>query len=61
MAELLNALSDDELAMLGCAAALFVCGLLMCLSYYVGRAVRRSQPAERPRAAPAVVRFTGPA
>jgi hypothetical protein len=35
--ELFQTLNDDQTAMIGCAAALFVSGTLMSLSYYVGR------------------------
>lgn len=38
----LTALSDDQLALLGCATAFFLFGGLMSLSYYVGRAGRSS-------------------
>jgi hypothetical protein len=34
--EFLSNLSDDQFALLGCAAALVTTGSLMCLSYFVG-------------------------
>jgi len=49
-----NQLSDDQWALIGCAAALVLCGTIMSLSYYVGRARQRMlQPeASRGLAAP---------
>jgi hypothetical protein len=38
MIELWKSLSDDQIALLGCAAALIVTGTMMSLSYYIGRA-----------------------
>jgi hypothetical protein len=35
--ELLSNLSDDQMALLGCATALVCTGTLMSLSYFVGR------------------------
>ena len=35
--EFLSTLSNDEIALLGCAIALLSTGTLMCLSYYIGR------------------------
>jgi hypothetical protein len=47
--EFLSNLSDDQMALWGCATALVSTGSLMCLSYYIGRgrmqASRRSAPA----------------
>jgi hypothetical protein len=37
MIELLKTLSDDQIALVGCAAALCVAGTIMSLSYYIGR------------------------
>jgi hypothetical protein len=36
--ELLKDLNDDQIALLGCAVALFVTGTLMSLSHFIGRA-----------------------
>jgi hypothetical protein len=44
--ELLNNLSDDQLALLGCFVALIVSATIMSLSYYVGPA-RKTAPAPR--------------
>ena len=41
--ELFSTLSDDQIALLGCATALVTTGTLMCLSYFLGRG-RMSQP-----------------
>jgi len=38
MIELWKSLSDDQMALAGCAAALLVTGTIMSLSYYIGRA-----------------------
>jgi hypothetical protein len=38
MVELWKSLSDDQMALVGCAVALLVAGTIMSLSYYVGRA-----------------------
>jgi hypothetical protein len=38
MIELWKSLSDDQMALVGCAAALLVTGTIMSLSYYIGRA-----------------------
>jgi hypothetical protein len=35
--EFLSNLSDDQIALLGCATALVMTGSLMCVSYFVGR------------------------
>jgi hypothetical protein len=40
--ELLKNLNDDQIALLGCAGALFVTGLMMSLSHFVGRARMRT-------------------
>ena len=37
--EFLNALTDDQFALLGCLLALAVTGTMMSLSYYVGKRV----------------------
>jgi hypothetical protein len=37
MFELLKTLSDDQIALLGCAGALTLAGTIMSLSYYIGR------------------------
>jgi hypothetical protein len=37
MLELVKTFSDDQIALLGCAAALSVAGTIMSLSYYIGR------------------------
>jgi hypothetical protein len=38
MFELWKSMSDDQIALFGCAAALLVAGAIMSLSYYIGRA-----------------------
>jgi hypothetical protein len=38
MVEILKSLSDDQIALVGCAAALMIAGTIMSLSYYIGRA-----------------------
>ncbi len=45
MAEVINSLSDDQLALIGTAAALAVCSALMWASFYLGRGVRADRPA----------------
>jgi hypothetical protein len=35
--EILSNLSDDQIALLGCATALVITGSLMCVSYFIGR------------------------
>jgi hypothetical protein len=46
--ELFSNLSDDQVALLGCAAALVTTGTIMCLSYFIGRGrVQGSQVATR--------------
>jgi hypothetical protein len=35
--ELFSTLSDDQIALLGCATALVTTGSIMCLSYFIGR------------------------
>jgi hypothetical protein len=37
MLELWKSLSDDQIALVGCAAALLLMGTVMSLSYYIGR------------------------
>lgn len=37
MIELWKSLSDDQMALVGCAVALMVTGTIMSLSYYIGR------------------------
>jgi hypothetical protein len=37
MLEIFKTLSDDQIALVGCAAALTVAGTIMSLSYYIGR------------------------
>ncbi len=37
MVELWKSLSDDQMALVGCAVALMVTGTMMSLSYYIGR------------------------
>jgi len=49
MSELLKSLTDDQIALLGCAAALTVAGTIMSLSYYIGRgrtAATKRMPSE---------------
>lgn len=43
MSELLQATGDDELALIGCAAALVVSAAVMYFSFYIGQFVRRSE------------------
>jgi len=46
--ELFSNLSDDQVALLGCAVALVTTGSIMCLSYFIGRGrVQGSQAATR--------------
>lgn len=45
MAAFFNSLSDDQLALLGTAAALAVCSTLMWASFYLGRGIRADRPA----------------
>lgn len=40
--EIFRNLTDDQLALLGCAAALVLSGTVMALSYFIGRARRHS-------------------
>lgn len=40
----LQYLSDDQLALIGCAAALAAAGLVMSLSYYLGRWNQAARP-----------------
>lgn len=41
---LLNNLTDDQVALLGCLLALVVTGTLMSLSFYVGKRARGETP-----------------
>ena len=43
MAEFVNSLSDDQIALIGGAAALAVCSVVMWASTYLGRGVRAEQ------------------
>jgi hypothetical protein len=56
--ELLKNLNDDQIALLGCAGALVVSGLMMSLSHFIGRARMRASeaPAKIVPAAPFPVR-----
>jgi hypothetical protein len=40
--EIVNSLTDDQVALIGCAVAVLFTGTVMSLSYYVGRG-RRSE------------------
>jgi hypothetical protein len=40
--EIFKNLNDDQLALLGCAGALFVTGVMMSLSHFIGRARKRA-------------------
>lgn len=40
--DLFSSFSDDQVALIGCAAALFCAGLLMTVSYYVGNRERKT-------------------
>jgi hypothetical protein len=54
MVEIFRSLSDDQIALVGCAAALTVAGTIMSLSYYIGRArtvVAGQTPSSAPMAA----------
>ena len=46
--EIVNTLSDDQIALIGCFVALVVSGTVMSLSYYVGRG-QRSESSETTR------------
>jgi|GEM_PF-2322245 hypothetical protein len=46
--EIVNTLTDDQIALIGCFVALVVSGTVMSLSYYVGRG-RRSESSESTR------------
>jgi hypothetical protein len=48
MLELWKSLSDDQIALVGCAAALLLTGTVMSLSYYIGRG-RISSAGQRAR------------
>lgn len=43
MTDLLQNASDDQLAMLGCSAALIFSSMVMYFSFYLGRNTRNSQ------------------
>jgi len=48
---LLNILTDDQVALMGCVLALTVCGTVMLSSFYVGEFLRRlraRRPAKQP-------------
>jgi hypothetical protein len=46
--ELFSNLSDDQVALLGCAVALVTTGTIMCLSHFIGRGrMQGSQVATR--------------
>ena len=40
-------LGDDGTALVGCAIALLVCGTMMSLSYYLGRAAKKVAPQQQ--------------
>jgi len=42
--EIFRNLTDDQLALLGCAAALVLSGSVMALSYFIGRTRSQSGP-----------------
>jgi len=46
--DLLNGLSSDQTAVIGCAAALLISGTVMSLSYYVGRFLHGPQESPEP-------------
>lgn len=46
--DFLNGLSDDQTALIGCVAALLVCGTIMSLSLYVGRLFHKTQATPEP-------------
>jgi hypothetical protein len=46
--ELFSNLSDDQIALLGCATALVSTGSLMCLSYFIGRGRMQGAQAASP-------------
>jgi hypothetical protein len=48
--EFLSNLSDDQIALLGCATALVSTGSLMCLSYFIGRGRMQTARASSPAA-----------
>ena len=41
--EILSGLTDDQMALLMCVGALFGCGAIMSLSYYIGTDQREDQ------------------
>jgi hypothetical protein len=46
--EIVNTLTDDQVALIGCFVSLVVSGTVMTLSYYVGRG-RRSESSDSAR------------
>ncbi len=57
--DFLNGLSDDQTALIGCAAALLVSGTIMSLSYYVGRFFHKTQMTPEPKE-PHILRMPNP-
>ena len=53
---MLAALTDDQIALTGCAVALVVCGGLMWVSFFAGQFLRRRNEDHPAR----VLRFTAP-
>jgi hypothetical protein len=50
MPEIMDAFTDDQIALMGCFAALLVTGTLMSLSFYIGKGARdRASDAARPK------------
>jgi hypothetical protein len=58
MIELWKSLSDDQMALVGCAAALIITGTMMSLSYYIGRG--RMTPADHKASGPLVIDSQAP-
>jgi hypothetical protein len=52
--ELFSNLSDDQIALLGCAVALVTTGSIMCLSYFIGRGRVQTSPVATRVAMPVV-------
>ncbi len=48
MLEIFRSLSDDQIALLGCVAALSAAGLTMFFSFYVGQSNRKDVQARIP-------------
>jgi hypothetical protein len=46
--ELFSNLSDDQIALLGCAAALVTTGTIMSLSHFIGRSRNQAAPVRAP-------------